>query len=124
MTKSTHKHGNFEKILNSMLFFSKSTAKGDLYENILSDISFCSISLTETTNESSYTEKSGASLLNYVKLTPIFWYAVTFPIVEASMKNSIFDSLVVSEFVIVSLLFESNSKYFQIGSELGNSSPY
>ena len=40
------------------------------------------------------------------------------------MKNSIFDSLVVSEFVIVSLLFESNSKYFQIGSELGNSSPY
>ena len=72
MTKSTHKHGNLEKILNSMLFFSKSTAKGDLYENILSDISFCSISLTETTNESSYTEKSGASLLNYVKLTPIF----------------------------------------------------
>ena len=38
------------------------------------------------------------------------------------MKNSVFDYSI-SEFVIESLYLESNYKYFQMRSELENSSP-
>ena len=80
---SAHSHGNFEKILNSIVFCSLSVAKGDLKEYILSDISFSSTSFTEITVGLNGPEKIGASLLNNAKLTEIFWYAETFPIVDA-----------------------------------------